>query len=135
MRLSYSIQAAAASMIGQGGSTLQIGADLLGVIAEGTVDLFVEVRIAVVDEVDVLVAVHRPPPAEVRLLPLLVHEVRHQALDGSLGRLWGGPVGQVVGFPVEVWIACLQCLICLHQEHNISNCPIRQPRTYQNRLC
>ena len=48
-------------LVGQGCAALQIGLDLPRVHAKGAVDLLVEVRIAVVDEVHVLVRVNRPP--------------------------------------------------------------------------
>jgi len=47
-------------VVWQGGPALQVGLDLLGVRPEGALDLLVEVRVAVVDEVDVLVRMHRP---------------------------------------------------------------------------
>ena len=71
-------------MVRQGCPTLQIGSDLFCVIPKRSVDLLVEVCVSVVDEVDILVAMDGPPPAEVRLLPLLVDKIRNEAFDGSL---------------------------------------------------
>lgn len=103
-------------MIGQGGAPLQVGPDLFGMVAEGSVNLLIEVRVSVVDKVNVLVAVDRPSAAEVRFLPLLIDEVRHQSFDGGLRGLRSRAVGQVIVLSIEIGIACLHCLVSLHKD-------------------
>ena len=50
--------------VGQRRAALQVGLDLGGVLAKGALNLLVEVRIPVVDVVDILVLPERTPPAE-----------------------------------------------------------------------
>ena len=54
-----------------GGTALDVVADLLSVLVKGARDLLVEFTIAFVDESDILVVVEGAPPGELRVAILL----------------------------------------------------------------
>jgi hypothetical protein len=69
----------------QGSAALQVGLDLLRVRIEGAGNLAVEVRVAVVDEVHVLVRLERAPAAVLCALRLALVQLSHHRIDLVLG--------------------------------------------------
>lgn len=78
---------------------LQVGLDLGGVAAKGALDLLVEVRVALVDVVDVLAGVEGAAAGEGLAAP--AHPGGEKSRDGvhlrGLGRVWGGVGGPMPG--------------------------------------
>jgi hypothetical protein len=67
-------------VVRQGRPALQVALDLLGVLPKGALDLLVEVGIAIIDEINILIRMVRPPTAELGSLVLLGLKLHHHAV-------------------------------------------------------